>query len=819
MNRFLILFFLAFQVSFSQGKYKVTGVVLEKGSSYPLEYATVSLEDISTSKVVSGVITDSKGHFSLKAEPGTYLLKVQYFSFKTYQINKFVFDKDKDLGTIFLEQDIEELEAIEVTGKRTTVEMKLDKKVYNVGDDMSVKGGAITDVLDNVPSVSVDNDGKVSLRGSENVTILINGKPSELVGMGSDTLKQLPSEMIEKIEVVTNPSSRYDAEGTSGIINIVLKQNSDLGLTGSVGANVVLTESDNYGGNLNLNLRKGKFNFFSNTSLRYNKMRGEHVFNQESFNYDGSISNYQDEIRQNTRKGNGLNANFGVEYTPFKNTSITNSFVYGGRDNKGWVDANIFNYNSSHALVYNRLRSSYEKGRNDRYQYSFNFTQKFDDKGQNLSVDYQYSKRDNDSDSFVSDILKDEKVSDSSNNFHHLIKSDYVLPLGKDSQFEAGYQGSFKNQDTTYDVFDETPSGSGNFLRSVQYSNRFVYGENINSLYSQYGTKFGRFNTMLGLRAEHTKIDVEQETEGKSTKSYFGLFPSLYLGYSFSEKSQLSVGYSRRLQRPRGGIINPFTSRRGNTNLFRGNADINPMYTNSFDAGYLVRFDKVTLNTSVYHHHLTDVFQFVAFESGEFVNVGGENVPVMINTPINLSTQNKFGLEFTTNYTPISNLRLTWNFNFFNVKNRGDFSYKNYLGNTVSTNFDSESTSWFTRLSAKSTIFWDIDLQSTAMYMAPSKTAQSKTKGIGFVNLSLSKEVLKKKGTIVLNVSDLFDSRRMVSDTYTSRVHTYTKMQWRPRTVTLNFTYRFGKSDKKSSKPRKSNMSEEDDSSNIMEQI
>ncbi|GIZ16120.1 TonB-dependent receptor domain-containing protein [Capnocytophaga catalasegens] len=784
----ILLFIILFSIGIKAQNVKLTGKVIETSTKQPLEYATITLENINEIGKLTGGVTDTYGRFSLEAPKGTYLLKIQFFSYKTYQITRFVLNEDKSLGTISLDDDVAQLEGVEVVGKKSTVEMRLDKKIYNVGDDMTVKGGSITDVLDNVPSISVDSEGTISLRGSENVRVLINGKPSSLVGMSPETLKQFPSDMIEKVEVVTNPSARYDAEGTAGIINIVLKKGTGLGLTGSVNSFVGVADTENYGASINLNLREKKFNFFNTTSYRYNNAKGTTLFEQKSFK-NAMIESYQDEYRDNWRLRRGWNTNLGIEYALSDKISITNSIMYGDNRNGANADVNIFNYNQNKNLVSNRLRQSNEKEKEYNIQYSFNYDQRFNNDGHKLTVDYQYSTEKEDAHEYIYD-LQNEQSTNLEKQKDHLVKVDYVLPFSENSQFEAGYQGNFNNRDTDYQVFDEI---SGTLTLNTNYSNHFIYKEQINAFYSQYGKKFGKINTMLGLRFEDTHIIIQELQTGKNKKTYTGLFPSVFLGYEFSENNQVSISYTRRLQRPRNRFINPFTSRTGNTNLFRGNPDLDPTYTNAFDLGYLTRLGgKVTLNTSAYYNYSTQVFQFVTVESGEFVTIAGLNVPVMVRTAANLANQHRFGVEFTTTYSPKNNWRFTWNFNFFSEKTEGDFSYKNYLGNNVTQNLNASTTSWFTRLSAKMLLPLNIDFQSTAMYMGPRKTAQSDIRGDFFLNLALSKEIFNKKGTLSINASDVFNSRKMIADTQTPSVQTYSEMQWRPRQITMNFTYRFG---------------------------
>lgn len=772
----------------AQQQFKITGTVIEEGNKQPLEYATVTLESTGAKKEIFGGVTDSKGHFSVEAPEGNYVLKIQFFSFKTYQNSKFVLKENKNIGTIALHDDVAQLEGTEVVGKKSTVEMRLDKKIYNVGDDMVVKGGSVSDVLDNVPSVAVDSEGKISLRGSESVNVLINGKPSAMLGMSGETLKNLPSEMIEKVEVITNPSARYDAEGTAGIINIVLKRGKGLGLTGSVGASVGVADTELASGTINLNLRRNKFTLFNTTSYRYQNITSTQRFEQQAF-AGGIVNSYQNEYRDNIHLQKGLNTNFGVEYRPTDKISITNTLFYGnqngGRDN----DVMIYNYDASKALVSERNRFSDETEKDNRWQYAFNYDHNFNDNGHRLTAEYQYSFRDDNEYTFITDRGFGEKTTEVGKDNNHTVKLDYVLPLGKDTQFEAGYQGSFKDENIDYQVFNEN---SGSYIFNTNYSNNFFYNEKIQSLYTQLGSKFGNFNIMAGLRMENTNIDIRETNSVGNKKEYTSLFPSLFLGYAFTEENQLSISYSRRLQRPRGRFINPFTSRSSNTNLFRGNSDLDPTYTDAYDLGYLVRFNKITLNSSLYYNHSKDVFAFIARESGELVTIGGLNVPVMITSPANLAQSDRFGAEFTATYAPKNNLRFTWSVNFFNEKVQGDYSYTNYLGTIITRDFGVENTSWFSRFSAKTTLPWNIDFQATGQYNAPRKTAQSRIKGEFFADLSLSKEVLNKKGTLSLNVRDLLNSRRMRSNTQTLNVHSNTEMQFRPREIVLSFSYRFG---------------------------
>jgi len=288
----------------------LTGKVIDNETKQPLEYATIVLTPVK-GKQVTGGITDANGEFEINIRPGTYNISIEFISFKTKYFNNKELTKSEDLGTIALEVNAETLDEVEVIAEKSTVEIRLDKKIYNVGKDMTVKGGTASDVLDNVPSVTVDVEGNVSLRGNENVRILVNGKPSGLVGLsGTDALRQLPAEAIEKVEVITSPSARYDAEGTAGILNIVLRKGKASGLNGSVSTTV--GDPANYGVSANINYRTKKANFFTNTGYSYRESPGNSYNNVTYLNSDGSVDYYRFDDREYDRERNRCNTRFGV---------------------------------------------------------------------------------------------------------------------------------------------------------------------------------------------------------------------------------------------------------------------------------------------------------------------------------------------------------------------------------------------------------------------------------------------------------------------------------------------------------------------------
>jgi outer membrane receptor protein involved in Fe transport len=779
-------------------KIKVSGKVIDKISNQPLEYSTVSLINSKTNKVTAGGITDAKGEFNFDATPGTYNVNVEFISFKPTLISNKTISGNTNLGTIALQEDITQLEGVVIRNEKTTVEIKLDKKVYNVGKDLMVKGGTVSDVLDNIPSVSVDAEGTVSLRGNENVRILIDGKPSNAINV-TEALKLIPADAIDKVEVVTNPSARYDAEGGGGILNIVLKKGKTNGLNGTIIATT--GQPDNHGLSGTVNYKTDEFNLFTTQGYNYRNNPGNAFTDSRYLNDDNSTKGYVNETRDNERINKGYNGNFGVEWNLDDSTSWTNIVNY--RKTSGNNEDTVFqdNLDANNIYLYTRNRINSELSDSENIEFSTNLTKKFKKDGHKLTFDGSFSANKDFNTALITDrtnitttIGLDETLNNQKQS-RNLLQTDYVLPIGKNSQFEAGYRGDFSEIKTDYAV---TSDGivDNNFTNTLQYK------EKVNALYTQFGTKFNKLSVLLGLRWEDSEIDVNQlQTGDFNNKKYDNFFPSAFFTYEFSEKSSASLSYSRRIQRPRGRFLNPFSGLSSNTNIFVGNPDLDPAFTDALDFGYLKRWNKLTFNTSLYVNKTTDSFQFVRKATGVEVN----DVEVIQSSPINLATEYRAGFEFTLNYTPYKWWKLNSNFNLFKVETQGDYSYTDLNGDVVFQDFDNKATSWSTRLSSKISLPYKIDWQTNLNYNGPQNNAQGRSYGVFAANLAFSKDVLKDKGTIALNVNDLLNSRKRIMDTFIpGSVSSYSEMQWRERQITLSFTYRFNKSKNDKEKPKKS---------------
>ena len=763
----------------------ITGKVVDSKTNQPLEYATIVLKNTKTAKI-SGGITDEKGNFNIKTPKGNYEISVEYISFKSIKLPTQTLSENKNFGTIKLSEDYDNLDEVVIIAEKSTVEIRLDKKIYNVGKDMTVKGGSASDVLDNVPSVSVDTEGAVSLRGNENVRILIDGKPSALAGLsGTDALRNLPADAIEKVEVITSPSARYDAEGTAGILNIILRKGKITGFNGSV--NVTTGYPDQFSVSPSLNYRTKKINLFTNLGYSYRKGPGNSQSYFTNFNDDGSISDYRDEDRVFDRKNSNYNGSLGLEYYINKKSSVTGMIFYRNSNGDDIATNITTEYDTDKIITDGNTRIENEIEKDNNYQYSLNYTNNINDKGQKLTIDLQYqdSKEDELAEIFTDNALT-SNTTQITKSIEKLIQIDYVLPIGENSQFEFGHKSILEDLNSDFDVVQVESS-------DFDPSNELEFKQNVYAFYTQYGSKINKLSYLLGLRTEITDIDINLlSTNQVAKKNYTEWFPTINLGYELNENENLTLGYSRRLRRPRSRHLSPFESQSSATNIYRGNPDLNPTFTNSYDLGYTTRIKKLNLGASIYYQHSTDIMQFVS----TIEERDGSNI--FVRQPINLTEENRYGTEFTANYNPSKAVKLSGSFNYYKFNTEAfDYVFTATDGTQTTTNLEEvDNSSWFARFNATVNLPAEIQWQTRVMYRGPQASAQSDREGMLSANLAFSKDILNEKASLVLNVSDLFNSRKRQSTSYNpSRDEPTTiadqSFQWRERQITLSFTYRF----------------------------
>ena len=819
----ILLLFISITV-FSQqkperAKITITGKIIEKSSKLPLEYATLTLKNSKNPKIVFGGITNNKGDYSVEIIPGVYDITLEFISFKPTVITQKLLKETTSLGTIGLEEDATQLNEVVVRSEKSTVEIKLDKKVYNVGQDLTARGGTASDVLDNVPSVSVDGDGNVSLRGNSNVKIFIDGRPSTAINI-ADALKSIPADALDKIEVISNPSARYDAEGGGRIINIVLKKGKNLGVNGTIAATA--GDPKNYSLVGTFNYKTKNFNLFTNLGINDSKSKGKGINNTQYFDANRALIKTIDENinRENGRKG--FNYGFGTDWYLDPSITWTNSFSYRKANGASPIFDDLYNNETNNVFYQNRFTDQFTK--TEDIEYNSIFSKQFKKDGHNLTLLFSTSKNlDNDyatiTNSYTGAISN--SLIESTNNLQtqgkNLLQADYTLPIGKESKFEAGYKGDFNTLLTKYNV--GSLDSFGNYTPYTNYTNTFDYKEKFNALYTQFGSKFKKLSYQFGVRYEDSNIDINLLTTNDfKNKKYHNFFPSAFLNYEVNDNTHVSINYSKRISRPRYRFLSPFSNYSSNINLFVGNTDINPSLTDAVELSLLKKIGKTIITSTLYYNKTNAPFQFIRRPNGDIVTsiVNGQTVetPVTISTPVNLDTDVRVGFEFNINYSPIKWWKLNGNFNIFQSKLKGDYQYQLNGSPTViyqTTNISAGS--WFAKLNSRITLPYKIEFQTNATYNAPQNTPQGSTLGILAANLGFSKDILKDKATLTLNINDVFNSRKRISETNIPSLSSYNEMQMRVRQINLTFVYRFNvqKNYKDKDKDKKPKGNQQDD--------
>ncbi|MFT7899285.1 TonB-dependent receptor [Tenacibaculum ascidiaceicola] len=763
---FILLLFISIQLS---AQITLTGKVVERNTKQPLEFATIILTNPNTNEVVAGESTNSQGEFLMNIKKGQYDIKVEFIGFKNHSMNNVSLTKNQSLQTILLQEDLQALDEVEITAEKSTTEYKLDKRVFNVGKDLVSKGGSVNDVLNNVPSVSVDIEGGISLRGNPNVRILINGKPSVLTA--NNGLESIPSENIEKVEVVTNPSAKYDASGTAGIINIILKKNKN----GGFGSSLQLTTGipDNHSINYNMNYKKEKFNLFSNIGYRYMSFDGNGYLNRTNLD-NGTVTSYSNRVTNTTRSRSTFNLYFGSDYYINDKNTLTLSYYHRNNISKNNVDY-TFNFLDSTQQTDSILttQESYKEPQKAN-QIELNYVKTFTKKGQKFTANFQYDFWNDDENELVKEqqqfpttsavnILRSRDI-ESSKDF--LFQTDFKLPISEKSHIEMGIKGEIRNIDSDYKVWD-------NAVIIDSLNNLLKYNERIYGAYIQYGNKKNKLQYLLGLRAEHANTgSTDRNNQFKTSKKYTDLFPTAHFTYNFNQATNLQLSYSRRIRRPSFWHLNPFGGISDRRNIRVGNPDLNPMYTNSFELGLLKRWNKFTLNPSIYYQRTTNVFETL---------VSTNSFGALISKPINSGIEKRFGAELAIRYSPYKWWRLSSEFNYYSFNQRGIY--------TVDDN------TWSTRLNSRMK-FSRLTIQSSLNYLRERQSGQIFTEAQYRANIGISKDFWNDKATLTLNMNNIFDSRvskqLITGENYIAT--RYSKPIGRYSSVT--FTYRFNRTKK-----------------------
>ncbi|HZF63442.1 MAG TPA: outer membrane beta-barrel family protein [Chitinophagaceae bacterium] len=785
----IIVSFLSVGKLYAQpSKGTVRGVVFDSISATGLAYSSVQVFDGKSRKLVNGNLTNEKGEFVIEVPLGKFFALIEFSGYKDYSSKEFTISAENlviDLGVIQLASRTTVLEGVVVQGERSYTQLSLDKKIFNVGKDLANAGGSATDILTNIPSVSVDPEGNVKLRGSDNVRILIDGKPSGLVSFkGSGGLQGLPASLIDRVEIITNPSARYEAEGNAGIINIVLKKDKRQGFNGSV--EVITGHPTNLGAATNFNYRHKKINFFLNYGIAYRNQPGIGSIYQEVYKPDSTLISIQNS--EFILKGLNNNIRGGLDYYFTEKSILTASYLYRRSDATRtadiWYDDYLFNKNNLTSIT-NRKQDEEETEPNSEYTLSYKKT--FEKKDHELSATARYIDNWESSNQYFTqysfdrggarDHSKDILQQSLNDEFekHWLFQLDYVQPLGKEGKFETGFRSSFR--DMINDFVVQERDASGVFVPLPGLDNIFHYDENIHAAYGILANRKEKLSYQAGLRTEWTDVTTLLEKGNiLNPRKYFNLFPSAHLTLQLAKENAIQLSYSRRVRRPFYNDLSPFMTYSDSRNFFSGNPDLDPEFSDVGEIGHIKEFEKGTVSSSLYYRKTTGKIERI-----RQVNEDGNSVTL----PQNLLSEKAWGAEFTSTWKPYLWWKLDLNANFFHADIDGSNIFSKYKASTYS---------WFARQTSRFSLPGALELQLRSNYEAPQRTAQGRRKALYFLDLSASKDVLQGKGTITLNTMDVFNTRKIRSISTGSNFYTEGLSQFRRRQVNLTFSYRIRQS-------------------------
>lgn len=770
---FLISFLFISTIMIGQNKWTLSGIVIDEQSKTPIEFATVVVKSITDNKIVEGGSTNQNGEFLIHTNTDKIKIEISFIGFETKIIKNLKIKNNKsDLGPISLKTDNNLLANINLETEASQTTFKVDKRVFNVGTDLTSQGASALEVLNNVPSVEVNIEGQVSLRGNSGVQMLINGKPSVILSNGGNALGTLTADMIEKVEVITNPSAKYDAEGTSGIINIVLKKEEKKGVNGSITLNTGYPNNHSIG--FSLNKRTEKFNLFSQFGIGYRTFKRENDSKNQDFNQNSIL----EKDGQSDKNENFYNMVLGTDYHINERNILTLSGNLAF-EKESEEATNIYSLNSTTAPLNRWNRAENTSATNPKWQYELQYKKDFKrHKDQQLlfSALGSYFGKEKESD-FINTRIEGDNLNGfqtSNTNFNELsntYKLDYTHPLKKVFVIETGVQYVTSDVSNDYEVADVI-----NDIKTIDqnFTNIFDFDQKVLGTYFTGSFEGTRWGIKTGLRLENTQLNTELKNNNqKKDVNYTDLFPSFHSSFKANERLSFQFGYSRRIFRPQLWNLNPFFSFRDNFNISTGNPDLNAEYTNSVETTGIFIAKKYTLNFSVYNRFTTSVIENIrTFENN-----------ITTSQPENIGTNSTTGLELNLKANASKKVVLLADFNL---------SYFNRKGEFETQNFDFNGSRWNSKLTLKYKLPKDFDIEITNNIRSKFKTVQGIQKATYFVNFGARKKILKGKVVVNISVRDLFATRKRETEFINENYNLYSLSQ-RGRTITVGVSYGFGK--------------------------
>ena len=803
-KQLLLLLTLVCCFHYSFASITVKGRVFDKATGLPMEYATVRACTLPDTTFIAGCITEPTGNFSMQLEKGRYVLEIQYMGFVPVYKNV-TLDGSKnpfDVGKINLSPDHQMLGEVDVVAEQSTYEMTLDKRVFNVGKDVSNTAGNAIEVLENIPAVSVDVEGNVSLRGDDGVRILIDGKESGLSGMSTqDALRTLQGDMIERIEVITNPSVRYDAEGSAGIINIILKKDKRQGFNGAV--NIRGGYPWMYGASLTANYRLKRWNLFASYGFnnRSNIGGGVNLTKRYSDIIEGDtiFTQLTDQTTERRMRRRGHNVRVGADYYITDRDIISAAFVYrNGRLETHPVVKYYDEYPQLGTSSYDERAEDYEEI-TPMYEVTMDYDKKFEREGRSLKANVRFFTNSEDAHSDITEkvypnqemqqLIKEvyQKTGNDQRMRNLQASLDYVHPFATKAQWEIGGKYTNRNINSLSEVTERDSLGVYRPLPDYCYD--YEYKEQVAALYTSLGNDWGRWSGQVGVRAEMTNIFTNLKGyahDGTDSinggKPYIDFFPSAHLNYSVNENNQFQVSYTRRIRRPGFWQMSPFRSYNDNRNIRMGNPALKPTYMDSYELGYIHFWDKASFNFTAYYRHGNNTIRSYTYMADS----------VFYSMPVNFGKADDFGVELVAQGQMTKWWNLNGNVNFFRSYSNGTINGKEY---------PTESWMLFGRAVSKFKIKNWFDFQLTAHVMGPHKEPLGMRKGNWWMDLAVSKEVFHGNGTITFNVRDLFNSRSWGGESWGDGFWQYNTSTWNRRSFSINFNYRINQQNMRRNRP------------------
>jgi iron complex outermembrane recepter protein len=772
---------------------KIYGKVISDQSGEPIEFATVTLYAQRDSSIATGGITDHKGQFSVsEIKVGAYFVKIDFIGFEPLVIDDVKLSPkgsvERDLGTLSLKSSVFDMDVAEVVEETQFMELEIDRKVFNVADNLTTEGNSANEVLQNIPSVEVDMDGQVSLRGSANVTILIDGRPSGLTGSSRQAiLDQIPASSIEKVEVITNPSAKYDPDGMAGIINIVLKKNKLQGFHGNV--KIGAGTANSYNGSLGLNYRDPRFNIYSNYNYRYRNSFSTRYTETQNFFNDSSITTTQDS--RGNHGGGSHSIQLGTDLYINPKTTLSISGNYSPRADSE-QDSVLYSTYDLNAILTDSYRRDSEGAEDEQsYDTKLQFRKEFTDRNHYLDISASHSVYSGDGlNSYLEayydvngepldSIPLNEQTRSISESQFWTAQADFQKPMPGKGKLELGYKSTIREMNTDFvaEVYD---TDAQDYLNDTLRSNDFDYDEAIHAAYATYGRKFGEFGLQLGARYEmaFTK-SVLVNTQEVFQNDYQSFFPSGHLSYKVSDQSSFQVSYSRRIDRPGTRQLNPFPNYSDPLNLRVGNPFLKPEYINSYDLSYVLQWKDNTLTASTYYREVNGVVRYIktvdqmGFSTTTFENIAGSQ---------------SLGIELIA----VAKLSKIWSING---------SVNGYQSRTDGTNLQSGLTvdafGWDGKLMSTWKFGKEYEVQLSGFYRAPMLSLQGRFNGMYSTDVAMQKSILDGKGSLSLRLSDIFNTRQFSFETVGENFEQHATRKRQSRILNFTFSYRFGKLEEK----------------------